>query len=247
MPTPEAVAAAIRTQLAGHFNDLDYLVRLIEDNSISDRSAGNELGSRLVTLLEASSDGSAGGVTHFAGIFSGCRDRGFRDAFKDGNNQVGHFLTAVDMGFRPSKTTGYLQSLSVGQPQSFAASLFGAVRLPWEEEACIRLIIGHEQIPDTAPQWIGNARALGSPNDAEIATFLGPLNRVSLSIGNLEVTKSALNGIRINNGQGNSFQDLHLSLYGYQLGRFIRKGQIITRPAAAAWVRGNIGGNFAPH
>jgi hypothetical protein len=38
-------------------------------------------------------------------------------------------------------------------------------------------------------------------------------------------------------GVGNSMQDLYLSLYGYKLGRFIRKGDRTARDAAALRIR----------
>src|SRR5262249_16807532 len=115
IPTPakadiKIVAAAIKTELAGDDDrDLEFLARLFEDDRIIDTGAGNELVNRLNTILAASSDGSNNGVTHFAGIYSGVTDLGFRKAFKDpfpgkSDNQVGHFTTAVDMGFRPMQT-----------------------------------------------------------------------------------------------------------------------------------------------
>src|SRR5262249_10667533 len=102
------VAQNIKRTLDESDFDLEFLAQLFEDPSISDAGTGNLLQNRLPTILAASTDGSNNGVTHFAGIYTGCQDRGFRDAFKDpwpsSRNQVGHFTTAVDMGFRPMQT-----------------------------------------------------------------------------------------------------------------------------------------------
>lgn len=263
MATIDAVADDIRKTLHGHFNDLEYLAQLIEDTTISNTGTGNELQSRLVTIFDASSDGSEGGVTHFDKIFDGCRDRGFREGFRDASNQVGHFMTAVDMGFRPTKTASYLRSWGVhpnGEVPSrvnysFPLPASATIQLPWEEEICVRLIIGHEQIADAAPSSIpgaqrlsqgwSNAQAVFSATYEDVLTFFEALNRVPLGNADLAVTRAALAPIHINHGAGNSMMDLQLSLYGYQFGRFIRGGRMATCRAAAAWIRWNIGGTFA--
>jgi hypothetical protein len=93
----KVVAADIKKELAGYDDrDLEFLARLFEDDRIIDTGSGNELANRLNTILAASSDGSFNGVTHFAGIYAGVTDLGFRKAFKDpfpgkSDNQVGHF------------------------------------------------------------------------------------------------------------------------------------------------------------
>jgi hypothetical protein len=246
-----AVANDIRNNQRGHFNDLEYLAQLIEDSTISDTAPGNELQSRLVTILEASSDGSGGGVTHFANILSRCGDRGFRDEFRDGSNQVGHFLTAVDMGFRPTKTGNYVRTVGLPEGgyghQEFAHPA-GTIWFSWDEQVCVRLIIGHEQVADTDDpdnQWYSNIKAMFTADNDEVTAFFAALNRVALGNADLAATKAALAPIKVGTGKGNSIMDLHLSLYGYQLGRFIRHGRMVTRRAAATWLRWNIGGTFA--
>jgi hypothetical protein len=60
---------------------------------------------------------------------------------------------------------------------------------------------------------------------------------------NRDLTRSRqrLRGIRIGTGRGNSFEDLHLSLYGFRLGQLIRNGGMTTRAAAAEWIRTDLG------
>jgi hypothetical protein len=121
-----------------------------------------------------------------------------------------------------------------------------------DEQLCVRLIIRHEQVSD-APNWAKDYLQIfpelyatqTNPEDNEMIAFFRALDHVDLSASNLAITSAALASIRIGTGYGNSFQDLHLSLYGYQFGRFIRFGLIATRRRAAAWVRWNIGSTFA--
>ena len=257
MPTIQDVAADIRRTMGGNFDDLDYLAQLFEDSSVASTAAGNELQSRLVTIFEASTDGTSGGVTHFGGILGGCKDRGFRDDFKDGSNQVGHFLTAVDMGYRPDKTGDYAREVGLkpweepgkaGQMWEWARSEHTQIDIPWNQKFCISLIIRHEQIPDLGGnwQWLSNAAsALTRADDDEVYAFLAAVRHVSLTNADLRVTKAALSSIHVGSGAGNSIMDLHLSLYGYALGRFIKYGNMTTRHDAAKWIRWNIGGTFA--
>ena len=236
----KVVAADIKKELAGDDDrDLEFLARLFEDDRIIDTGPGNELASRLKTILAASSDGSNNGVTHFAGIYAGITDLGFRKAFKDpfpgkSDNQVGHFTTAVDMGFRPMQTFSIvpkkLRDLADDTPTAF----------PKEEIICVRLIIGHEQVADDA-NFASFQQAI-SPTNEEIRQFFIALNAVTASPNqNLNLSRVALLGIRIGTGQGNSFQDLHLSLFGFKFGSMIRLGTITTRSDAALWIRTNIG------
>jgi hypothetical protein len=260
MATIVEVAEGIRGSLRGKFNDLEYLAQLIEDSSIVSTAPGNELQNRMVTIFDASSDWSGGGVTHFEGILEGCTDRGFRVDFRDGSNQVGHFLTAVDMGFRPVKTSNYLRELGLNPTRGHLGkggyTMPPPSRLdrlvPFEERLCVSLIIRHEQVSD-APDWIktyvqfvpNTYSAITEPNEDEVIAFFRALDLVPLGAANLAITRAALAPIKIGTGYGNSLQDLHLSLYGYQLGRFIRSGLIASRNRAATWIRWNIGGSSA--
>jgi len=187
-PSPPAkedikvVAADIKKQLAGDDDrDLEFLARLFEDDRIIDTGSGNDLTNRLNTILAASTDGSNSGATHFAGIYAGVTDLGFRKAFKDpfpgkSDNQVGHFTTAVDMGFRPSFTYSIVPQkvrdfVDGGKPTAF----------PKDEIVCVRLIIGHEQVPDDATGAF--IRQALSPTNEEIRQFFDALVTVTASPG----------------------------------------------------------------
>jgi len=237
----KVVAADIKNELAGDDDrDLEFLARLFEDDRIIDSGSDNELVNRLNTILAASTDGSNSGITHFAGIYAGLTDLGFRKAFKDpfpgqSDNQVGHFTTAVDMGFRPQLTFSIIPQIlrdldDDGTPTAF----------PKNEIICVRLIIGHEQVADDAN--FANFRAAESPTNEEIRQFFVALVLVTASPSqNINLSRAALSGIRIGTGQGNSVQDLHLSLFGFKFGTMIRQSKITTRSDAALWIRTNIG------
>jgi hypothetical protein len=244
-PSPPAkqdikvVAADIKKELASDDDrDLEFLARLFEDDRISDTGSGNELTNRLNTILAASTDGSNAGVTHFAGIYAGVTDLGFRKAFKDpfpgkSDNQVGHFTTAVDMGFRPFLTFSIV-------PKIVRDLVNDGTPFPKDETICVRLIIGHEQVGDDAT--LAFIQQAASPINSEISRFFDALITVTASPNqDIDRSRVALLGIRIGTGQGNSFQDLHLSLFGFKFGTMIRKKQITTRSDAALWIRTNIG------
>lgn len=109
-----------------------------------------------------------------------------------------------------------------------------------EEVICVRLIIGHEQVADDATQAF--IRQAESPTNEEIGQFFIALQTVTASPNqNISVSRMSLLGIRIGTGQGNSFEDLHLSLFGFKFGKMIREGTITTRSDAALWIRTNIG------
>ena len=245
MPAIEMVATDIKNKLARDTSiDLEFLAQLFEDSTVNDSGSGNELQKRLVTILEASTDGSNGGITHFTKIFGGCQDRGFRSAFQDpypsSRNQVGHFMTAVDMGFRPTKTYGVIPALVRKTMLDSTTQSF----LPVEERVCMALIVGHEQVSDTT--WQANFFAGFAASVADVEKFFRALDTVGLDpdLG-LNQSKTALSAIPIGSGVGNSFQDLHLSLYGYKLGKFIRVGSMTKCSAASQWIRTDIGGNVS--
>jgi hypothetical protein len=238
------VAASIKQALTSDPDrDLEFLARLFEDDSMTDAGAGNELSNRLTTILAASSNGANNGVTHFAGIYTGCHDLGFRTEFKDpwgrfSDNQVGHFTTAVDMGFRPSQTFAAL-------PWWARAFVFigtsGAAQAAAPEDICIRLIIGHEQVADNATNAFQEQAT--SATETEVGFFEGAIDTVTSALNQDTSSASlAMKDIRVGQGQGNSRQDLLLSCFGYKFGKMIRSGTIDKRAYAARWVRSNIGG-----
>ncbi len=243
-PTPikadiKTIAAEIKKDLADRDDrDLEFLARLFEDDRITDTATGNELADRLNTILTASADPGNGGVTHFSGIYAGVTDKGFRTAFQDpfpgkSDNQVGHFTTAVDMGFRPSQAFSLVPKFI--RDQATDGSPF-----PPDETICVRLIVGHEQVPDDAT--LAFARQAASPSNGEIVDFFRASDLVTAGTNQaLGPTRLALSRIEIGKGQGNSFQDLQLSLFGFKFGKMIRTGTLTTRPQAAQWIRTNLG------
>ena len=223
-------------------NSVEYMAQLFEDSTISDTGTGNELQQRLGTMLAASANGGGqSSVVHFAGIFYNCSDGGFRPEFRDpwpgaSNNQVGHFMTAVDFGYRPdyvyTQVWGYLKYLLV--------AYWPAPGVPSNESFCIDLIVGHEQVADDAT--FVNARQFSSPSNSDILNFYHAVLNVAVTTPpNLTRSRSDLAAIPIGTGRGNSIQDLHLSLYGYGLGRFIRNGNLSARSDAARWIRSCLG------
>ena len=238
------VAASIKRALTSDSDrDLEFLARLFEDDSITDAGAGNELSNRLTTILAASTDGANNGVTHFAGIYTGCHDLGFRTEFKDpwghfSDNQVGHFTTAVDMGFRPSRTFAAL-------PWWARALVFlgtaGEAQAAAPEDICERLIIGHEQVADNAPNAFREQAE--SATEEEVGLFEIAIDKVTSALNQDTSDASlAMKDIRVGKGQGNSTQDLLLSCFGYKFGKMIRSGTLDKRAYAARWIRSNIGG-----
>ena len=109
MPNIDTVASEIMRNLSRDTgSDFECLAQRFEDINL-DTGSGNEPQKRLMTILDASSDATHGGITHFVKTFSGCRGPGgVRQAFQDphpsSRNQIGHFMTAVDMGYCPHQT-----------------------------------------------------------------------------------------------------------------------------------------------
>ena len=240
----KVVAADIKKELAHDDDrDLEFLARLFEDDRISDTGTGNALVNRLNAILDASSDGSNNGVTHFSGIFAGVTDLGFRKAFKDpfpgkSDNQVGHFTTAVDMGFRPQRTVALV-------PKAIRDLIDPGTGFPVEQIICMRLIVGHEQVADDST--LAFERQALSPNEKEVRQFFDATGAVSASpFQSLGPSRILLAPIRVGTGQGNSFQDLHLSLFGFKFGTMIRIGTMDSRGDAAEWIRTNLGTKLPP-
>ena len=110
MPNLDTVASEIMRNLSrGTGSDFEFLAQLFEDITILDTGSGNEPPKRLMTILDASSDATNGGITHFVKTFNGCRGPGgfgrpFRTRIHPAGIRLGHFMTAVDMGYHPNQT-----------------------------------------------------------------------------------------------------------------------------------------------
>lgn len=227
-------------------NAVDFLALLFEDDDIDDSGSGNELQKRLNTILRASADPGQPGITHFSGIFSNLKDRGFRPEFKDpwpsSANQCGHFTTAVHMGFDPLRAGRYVYDSvkSLALP-STVLSPFPPLTFPLAERLCARLIVGHEQSTDAGVDYLVHYRQFLAATDSEIRTFLDAVTALP-NDPKIDINKasSLISTIRIGTGEGNSIQDLRLSLYGYKFGSRIRLGNLTTRADAGKWLRVNL-------
>jgi len=174
-------------QANGKTNFAEALAQLFEDLTIYDISTSIPLASRLDNILTASADRFNNGMSHFSGIFAGWTDgsgpsrrgdTGFKPCFQDfplwpgSSMQVSHFMTAVDMGFRPHKLLQFVNfylglfpdapdipGYPAGYPPppdpdpwpSDNPSL--PLRPSWwsaDEEICVKFIIAHERVPDPA-------------------------------------------------------------------------------------------------
>ncbi len=139
------------------------------------------------------------------------RDRGFRQKFRDGSNQVGHFLIAARLGYDHAFILNpFIQSLLQGTG---------------DIDDAIRIMIGHEQVGNDMALSIDPferfAKELHSPTDAEVTAF----------------KRGDLDAIRIGSSSGQSRPDMELSYVGWTLGNFIRKGNFKTPEAIATWLR----------
>jgi hypothetical protein len=138
-----ARVAALRHEANG--NDAEALARLFEDGVFRDDGSA---ASRLRTILEATERRVVKGLQTALPFgdhgFRGDRARGgtgLRDPWASSRNQVGHFLTAVGLAFRP---------------EMVAEPVFGLPMRTWlgadpalsDEQVGKRLTVGHEFSPD---------------------------------------------------------------------------------------------------
>jgi RHS repeat-associated protein len=173
--------------------------------------------------------------THFRVEFN---DEGFADQFRDSalwpesGNQVGHFLTAVDIAYR----LGRGQEIYNGS----ASETFGL--------ACI---VGHELEGDRI--WFAPPRhCYTGASDQAIANFAIVMAAdlagdyvlrdcyLRLSAPGVAETPSDAR-VQGDSRYGNSIQDLRLSSKGWIFGWKIRTGAIRDLPEAKRWLRANLG------
>jgi hypothetical protein len=255
-------------QINGQTNFAEALAQVFEDQLITDDPSGSSaLAGRLMNVLTASADSFAPGMSHFSGIFAdwtdgvgtGRRgDTGFKPCFQDfplwpgSSMQVGHFMTAVDMGFQPSKLYNFVAAalLSYGLEGPPVLNPDTPIRPSWwtfGELECVQLIIAHEQIPDSGVYgqepdfWNKVSTILANVTQTDSDNFWRAF--VGLGAGPQHDTDKAaanLAGINIGNGSGNSRQDLLLSLFGFKFGTMIRKGELTNIADGGNWIRVNL-------
>lgn len=231
-------------------NDAEALVSLFSDTSIPDDGT---VAGRLRAILKGTEKVGVPGLQTGVEFHDTGFNKRFKDPWPKSDNQVGHFLTAVGLSFNPGKVS----------ESFFGRSLrdwIGAPELMLDDEVARRLIIGHEKSSDPGKGtaiggWLiagvlGAATAvLGAFREqfaactaADVAACL----QAEKALGTAPVlavtaAEEALRGIQIVSTQnGNSFQDLILSLYGYRLGQDISNGKFANRAAVASWLSSNI-------
>ncbi|HKO95844.1 MAG TPA: SpvB/TcaC N-terminal domain-containing protein [Pyrinomonadaceae bacterium] len=171
-------------------------------------------------------------------------DTGFRPELRDSlagpqhrgsSNQIGHFLTAVDIGIQAQvrqasidredrfrRDHPILWALSNAGNEGMSASDYFGI----ERGVMIRAMIGHELIADGTGSGSngGTGNMIGAvwrPSSADIQNFMN---------GRLDL-------IQLNTSQaGNTYQDLLLTWIGYQFGVGVQQGRFATNAEAARWL-----------
>lgn len=171
----QARIVAIRDE-ANH-DDAEALARLFEDPAFPDDGSA---AARLRTVLDATERRSIKGL--HTGLpfsdegFRGDRTRGgsgLRDPWEPSRNQVGHFLTAVGLAFRPEKVAEPV----LGRPMR---AWLGADPSHSDEQVGKRLTVGHEFATD--PGMIGGA-LVGGLAGAWVPSALGVRGRAAALVG----------------------------------------------------------------
>jgi hypothetical protein len=211
-----------------------------------------------------------GGGTHFVREFD---NTGLREEFRDDclyekywdvdpaySNQIGHFLTAVHLGFDPSFLA------PAAGPKASVARSWILLNVPDDEPLDItigRLIAGHEMLADPAAQSSGIGRPYSgfevtlknihpwavaieqyhaaTPEHARL--FYAALEAEQR--GEEELAVELLEQILISPNpkdwsRGNSLQDLRLSMKGYHLGQLVGEEVLKDPQDIANWIRLNI-------
>ena len=255
----------------------EVLARTFEDSTISDivtRGFGGSYAgktiwitmtatqSRLESVLGATANLAVPGL-QTGGAIKGWEDSGFRAEYKDphpsSNNQLGHFLTAVALGYNPRSVRNGL-----AQTMRRSSGILGAVgemmqREPMlrklnianlvdpfgrhdSEQVALRLIIGHEKVADPIDDPSVFLQQFAAATDGDVACFRSAEQSLGKSLP-LDTARAGavLHGISVNNRQrGNSYEDLLLSLVGWRFGRDILARRIGDAVAAAGWLRSTL-------
>jgi RHS repeat-associated protein len=211
---------------------------------------------RLEFVLDYTTDPKLG--TPFGKTFN---DLDFNSQFQDpwkgeSNNQVGHFLTAVGLGYA---TSTYVRAFSTEAGLYKASPDIGSLS---DEEVALRLIVGHEMAPDVAKadQWwlpgvvqsirtqynITTPESLSYFRSAVEADRRGFVSArdcfLRKIIPGLPEDRESLLALRANgnNRLGNSLQDLRLSVKGWRFGQMIKNKEIVTLEQAYLWLIQNL-------
>jgi hypothetical protein len=171
-------------------------------------------------------------------------DVGFRTEFRDSlagpqhlssSNQIGHFLTAVDIGIQYQVRQNYVDAIDRFQRESpilaaiaraQAGGQSGAETWAMQQDVMVRAAVGHELVADgTGSGSDGRTgstiAAVWRPSGADVQNFMS---------GRLDL-------IQLNTSQaGNTYQDLLLTWVGFQFGIRVEQGKFSTNAEAARWL-----------
>jgi len=232
-------------------NRAEALFRLFEDqelfNSWGD-VAGRDAGSRLTWVLQSTRSTIL--PMHFYPLFEG--DCGFAEEFRDDkfysiqkinqrgkwsnpeqthSNQVGHFLTSVSV-----IATGVAMGLD------HLEDITGDWSVRWD----LRAILGHEKLDDLTSSYIDQINAVTKVDILMFRIALGydelgdNLKRDEWLWKILDFPLSTDFDDVVPYRQGNSLQDLRLSLKGYRFAKWAFANAASSPKSAGEWLRKNL-------
>ena len=243
------------------------LIRLFE----ADHLTGDNARERLQWILNSQASGGITSLYMQFGNFFPLGDSGFCEELADqrfydnawnppdrkprSSPQIGHFLTAVALGFKPKWAYPQAVAFDLGEN---VISLFAEQKIETTfprtaEEHALNLIVGHEILGDKGGvgQFISIPQQYAVTREEDRQWFLEAVRDDRLGFYNLrdrvlqtillstspKIREDAIAGPgRV----GNSMQDLRLSVKGWRFGEEIRIGVIQTRQEAADWLRREI-------
>jgi RHS repeat-associated protein len=206
-PPPDPAQATIEQIKTGSPTSVDALIEMFTTNELS----GDNPTARVATILNATSSGP---YAHFAVGFD---DSGFKEELQDpyagSSNQVGHFLTALDIGLHQDNILGR------------------------------SAIVGHEMFPDAHTSQLGTGVSPGATSIWQIGTGLAhPRDRALFEQGNDDGFGKIISDGWSPSGsrEGNSVQDLRLSYLGLTMARIYQRSGFPNNSAVGAWLRQNL-------
>jgi RHS repeat-associated protein len=183
---------------------------------------------RIEFILWLTRTGGYGGsaFTQFNPDFTST-DTGFASEFQDSRiwphsgNQVGHFLTAVALGYEPGITDLFI-GIGLGP---------------------MDCIIGHEMLSDFGTSSFAQCNETTMRElELFVHAMVADSNRDYCLRDKLlrKMLPGVPETVPVPGREGNSLQDMRLSLKGYTLGTQIRNGEIQTIPGIRQWIINNL-------
>ncbi len=196
-------------------NSYEAMVHLFENENLPGETAQE----RLDFILDVTSSSSKNPV-HFNGVIPQ-DDSGFRSEVQDGHiwpgssRQVGHFLTAVRMGYEEDRPF-YYEAAAVGHELSADGTIL-----------------------NDALQTAQGFRHVGTFREGIQAVHDGDWEAMDQAVF------SIMGEDNVQPGQwfrgGNSHEDLRLTMLGWAMGEMIQNGDLATREDVIAWMDEFIG------